>query len=86
MRTINIHAAKTHLSRLVEQAAAGEEIVIAKAGKPMARLAPLSGSQKPADAPEWARRFHEWAARRRPAVAPLSDEAISRESIYPDRS
>jgi len=34
----NIHEAKTHLSRLVDRAAAGEEIVIAKAGKPMARL------------------------------------------------
>jgi prevent-host-death family protein len=42
MRTINIHAAKTHLSRLVEEAAAGEEIVIAKAGKPLARLCPLA--------------------------------------------
>jgi len=41
MRTVNIHAAKTHLSRLVEEAAAGEEIVIAKAGKPLARLCPL---------------------------------------------
>lgn len=42
MRTINIHAAKTHLSRLVEDAAAGEEIIIAKAGKPVARLGPLT--------------------------------------------
>lgn len=42
MRTVNIHAAKTHLSRLVEDAAAGEEIVIAKAGKPIARLCPLA--------------------------------------------
>ncbi len=42
MQTINIHEAKTHLSRLVEQAAAGEEIVIAKAGKPVARLMPLA--------------------------------------------
>jgi prevent-host-death family protein len=42
MRTINIHAAKTHLSRLVEDAAQGEEIVIAKAGKPIARLVPLA--------------------------------------------
>ncbi len=42
MRTVNIHAAKTHLSRLVEEAAAGEEIVIAKAGKPVARLCPLA--------------------------------------------
>ncbi|MCH9637942.1 MAG: type II toxin-antitoxin system Phd/YefM family antitoxin [Betaproteobacteria bacterium] len=41
MSTINIHEAKTHLSRFVEQAAAGEEIIIAKAGKPMARLVPL---------------------------------------------
>ena len=35
---INIHEAKTHLSRLVEEAAGGAEIVIAKAGKPMAKL------------------------------------------------
>jgi len=41
MSTINIHEAKTHLSRFVEQAAAGEEIIIAKAGKPMAKLVPL---------------------------------------------
>ena len=41
MGVINIHAAKTQLSRLVDQAAAGEEIVIAKAGKPMAKLVPL---------------------------------------------
>ena len=44
MPTVNIHAAKTHLSRLVEQAAAGEEIVIAKAGKPMAKLVPLDAA------------------------------------------
>jgi prevent-host-death family protein len=42
MKTVNIHAAKTHLSTLVEEAARGEEIIIAKAGKPMARLLPLS--------------------------------------------
>lgn len=41
MDSINIHEAKTHLSRLVEDAAEGAEIVIAKAGKPMARLVPL---------------------------------------------
>ena len=46
MQTINIHAAKTHLSRLVEQAAAGEEIIIAKAGKPIARLMPLAVPKK----------------------------------------
>lgn len=43
MQTINIHAAKTHLSRLVDEAAAGEEIIIARAGKPVARLVPLAG-------------------------------------------
>ncbi len=42
MRTVNIHAAKTQLSRLVEDAALGEEIIIAKAGKPVARLVPLA--------------------------------------------
>jgi prevent-host-death family protein len=47
MRTINIHEAKTHLSRYVEVAAAGEEIIIAKAGKPVARLAPLQPRKPP---------------------------------------
>jgi prevent-host-death family protein len=41
---INLYAAKTRLSELVERAAAGEEIVIAKAGKPVARLVPLRAS------------------------------------------
>jgi prevent-host-death family protein len=42
MTTVNIHEAKTHLSRLVDEVAAGAEIIIAKAGKPMARLTPIS--------------------------------------------
>jgi len=37
-KTVNIHEAKTHLSKLVQEAAAGEEIVIAKAGDPVAKL------------------------------------------------
>lgn len=41
MLTINIHEAKTHLSRFIEKAAAGEEIIIAKAGNPIAKLVPL---------------------------------------------
>lgn len=40
MRTVNIHEAKTHLSRLLQSVSDGEEIVIAKAGKPIARLVP----------------------------------------------
>ena len=42
MQTINIHEAKTHLSRLVEGVAAGEEVIIAKAGRPVARLVALA--------------------------------------------
>ncbi len=38
---VNIHEAKTHLSRLVDRAAAGEEIIIGRAGKPVARLVAL---------------------------------------------
>lgn len=45
METVNIHEAKTHLSRLVEKAAKGEPFIIAKAGKPMVKVVPL-------DAPE----------------------------------
>jgi prevent-host-death family protein len=41
MKMVNIHAAKTHLSRLVDEAASGREVVIAKAGKPMVRLVPV---------------------------------------------
>jgi len=40
--TVNIHEAKTQLSRLVDEVAAGAEVIIAKAGKPMARLAPIA--------------------------------------------
>jgi prevent-host-death family protein len=40
--TVNIHEAKTHLSRLLERVAKGEEVVIAKAGKPVARLIPFA--------------------------------------------
>jgi prevent-host-death family protein len=40
--TVNVYDAKTHLSRLLDRVAAGEEIVIARAGKPVAKLVPLS--------------------------------------------
>ena len=42
MKTVNIHEAKTHLSRLVEEAAEGEPFIIAKAGKPIVKVTPLS--------------------------------------------
>ncbi len=41
MRSVNIHAAKTHLSQLLKRVAQGESIVIAKAGRPIARLLPV---------------------------------------------
>lgn len=47
METINLYEAKTNLSRLVERAAAGEEIVIAKAGRPLARLVALDRRTAP---------------------------------------
>ncbi|NOT85407.1 MAG: type II toxin-antitoxin system Phd/YefM family antitoxin [Methylococcaceae bacterium] len=51
MYQINIHEAKTHLSRLVEEVALGEEIIIAKAGKPIAKLIPLEKNQSKARVP-----------------------------------
>ncbi|MBI2311788.1 MAG: type II toxin-antitoxin system Phd/YefM family antitoxin [Betaproteobacteria bacterium] len=45
-KVVNVHEAKTHLSRLLEQAHEGEEITIAKAGKPYAKLVPLEAGKK----------------------------------------
>ena len=42
MPSVNIHEAKTHFSRLIERVLLGEEIVIAKAGRPVAKLVPIS--------------------------------------------
>jgi len=44
---VNIHDAKTHLSRLVERVEGGEEVVIARAGRPVARLVPVERRTKP---------------------------------------
>jgi prevent-host-death family protein len=41
MKPVNVHAAKTHLSRLIERACAGEDVVIARGGTPVARLVPV---------------------------------------------
>ena len=45
-RIVNVHEAKTHLSELLRLVEAGEEIVIARAGKPVARLGPVSGRRE----------------------------------------
>lgn len=55
-RTVNVHEAKTHLSRLLEAVERGEEIVIARAGKPVARLVPDQG-------PQFERRAGTWRGR-----------------------
>jgi prevent-host-death family protein len=44
---VNVHEAKTHLSRLLEDVAAGADVVIARAGKPVARLVPIERLPKP---------------------------------------
>ncbi len=57
MKQVNLYEAKTHLSSLVEEAAAGEEVIIAKNGKPCARIVALA--TLPEEAPP--RRFGFWA-------------------------
>lgn len=47
METVNMHEAKTHLSRLVEKAAAGKSFIIAKAGKPMVQVTAIGQPEKP---------------------------------------
>ena len=46
MRTVNIHEAKTHLSRLIEAAMRGESFIIAKAGRPMVRVSPITAPEE----------------------------------------
>ena len=57
MKQVSLYEAKTHLSKLVDEAAAGEEIVIAKNGKPMAKLLPLDAAQ----ARKEPRKLGQWA-------------------------
>ena len=47
MKSVNVHEAKTHFSRLLERVAAGETIVIAKSGSPVAKLTPLDAATSP---------------------------------------
>jgi prevent-host-death family protein len=67
---VNVHEAKTHLSRLLDRAHAGEEIILSKAGKPYARLVPL--------APEPERRPGQLAGLKVPAsfFEPLPDDEL----------
>ena len=60
MQIINIYEAKTHLSRLVDRVAQGEEIIIARAGKPLAKLVPYQEDDQPRHAGGWEGRM--WIA------------------------
>lgn len=77
MKQVNLYDAKTHLSSLVEEAAAGEEVIIAKNGKPCARLVALAA--EPLETP-LRRRFGFWGRKYgyvAPAVFPeFTDEEI----------
>ena len=55
MKMVNIHEAKTHLSRLIEEAVHGEGFIIAKAGKPMVQVTPIEAPERPARALGWMR-------------------------------
>lgn len=52
-KKVNLYEAKTHLSQLVREAAAGEEIIIARGGKPAARLVPLAAAEEPRKPGGW---------------------------------
>jgi prevent-host-death family protein len=57
-RPVNVHEAKTHLSRLIERVEAGEEIVLARSGRPVARLVPYRVRTKPREPGAWRGRVH----------------------------
>ena len=71
MQTVNIHEAKTHLSRLVDQAARGEPFIIAKAGRPLVKVVPLG-------APSQARRVGFLSGQ---GQVPEDFDAIGRDEI-----
>jgi prevent-host-death family protein len=58
MSTVNVHAAKSQLSRLLDAAVSGDEVIIAKAGKPMVRLVPIVGRKKRRKLGTLAGQFH----------------------------
>ena len=75
--TINLYEAKSHLSELVERAAGGEEITIAKAGKPKARLVPLEARKRPRIASVMGKNFLGVTY-----MAPDLDEDLPAEMFY----
>lgn len=74
MTTVNIHEAKTHFSKLIERIQRGEEVVIAKAGVPVARLTPYT-PDKPKIRPPGSMKGQGWIAD--DFDAPLPDDLIA---------
>ncbi len=60
MESYNIHAAKTHLSKLIDKVEHGEEIIISRAGKPVVKMMPYVNPQTPAEKP---RQFGQWTGK-----------------------
>jgi prevent-host-death family protein len=58
MPTVNVHAAKSQLSRLLDAAVSGEEVIIAKAGKPVVRLVPIEANKERRKLGTLAGQFH----------------------------
>jgi prevent-host-death family protein len=76
-KTVNLYEAKTKLSRLVEQAADGEEIIIAKAGRPRARLVSMERPGKPRKPGAWKGRV---------VIAPNFDAPLPKSLLAPFRN
>lgn len=53
MKTVNVYETKTHLSQLLDLAASGEEVVIARAGRPLAKLIPYQPNEQPRKPGNW---------------------------------
>lgn len=84
----NIHFAKTHLSKLIEQALAGEEVVIARAGKPLVRLTPVEPASPVEPTRSWlgSGRGKMWMADDFDAPMPDLEQAIEESYIFPPDS
>jgi prevent-host-death family protein len=74
-KAVNIHEAKTHLSRLVERVEAGEEITLARAGRPVARLVPYRPRREPRKLGIW--RGQIWIAPDFDAPLPEFEAALA---------
>ena len=90
-KTVNIHEAKTHLSKLLERVESGEEIIIARSGKPVARLCALASQKsKPAKRkPGFAKGLFSDADVEKlldPALDKELEDLFYRSSLWPDES